>query len=705
MNIKELILNLVYDDDYIPMTLKELETYLKADKYTKKGIKDIVDELERNDKIRISNKKRIMPLTEDEINLKGTISLASGGYGFFISDNKDFDDVYIAKDKLSGAHNNDKVKIKILRDKEDGKNAEGQVVEILERANEEIIGTYQANKGFGFVIADKGFADDIYVDQKYSKGAKDKDKVVVEIISYPKNNNPEGRITEIIGSKNDKNIDVLSIIRQNKIPTEFSKQTKKEVLYIGDEVGTDELKDRKDLTNLYTVTIDGRDSKDFDDAISIEKSDDNYDLYVHIADVSHYVKEGTSLDKDAYDRGNSTYLYNIVIPMLPEKLSNGICSLNPGEIRLTITARMTIDPKGKVLDYEFYKSYIKSDKRLVYDDVNDFLEGDDGVYDDEILKEKLIDFDKLHKILKESRNKRGSIDFNFEESQIDVSETGKVLNIEALDRGPGNKMIEEFMLIANETVATLFAYMDFPFIYRIHEKPADEKIEAFKKALNAMGYNIKGVELHPKDFQNILKEVEGKKEEQIVNILMLRTMKKAKYAYYRDIHFGLSTSFYTHFTAPIRRYPDLIVHRLLKAYIENKLMGKNQVSLTNRLEDAADHLSITERRSEQTEREVEDFYKCKYMKKYIGEIFTGRISSITEFGMFIELENTVEGLFMYKFSDDRYEYIEDSLRAFNVDTKKYYQIGQEVRVMVTNVDLNKKDIDFYLEERDETFSQ
>lgn len=705
MNVKELILNLVYDEDYIPMTLKELETYLKADKYTKKGIKDIVDELERNYKIRISNKKRIMPLTEDEINLKGTISLASGGYGFFISDNKDFDDVYIAKDKLSGAHNNDKVKIKILRDKEDGKNAEGQVTEILERANEEIIGTYQANKGFGFVVADKGFSDDIYVDQKYSKGAKDKDKVVIEIISYPKNNNPEGRITEIIGSKNDKNIDVLSIIRQNKIPTEFSKQTKKEVLYISNEVGLDELKDRKDLTNLYTVTIDGRDSKDFDDAISIEKSDNNYDLYVHIADVSHYVKEGTALDKDAYDRGNSTYLYNIVIPMLPEELSNGICSLNPGEVRLTLTARMTIDPKGKVLDYEFYKSYIKSDKRLVYDDVNNFLEGDDGVYDDDLLKEKLKDFNKLHKILKKSRDKRGSIDFNFEESQIDVSDTGKVLNIEALDRGPGNKMIEEFMLIANETVATLFAYMDFPFIYRIHEKPADEKIEAFKKALNAMGYNIRGSELHPKDFQNILKEVEGKKEEQIINILMLRTMKKAKYANYNDIHFGLSTSFYTHFTAPIRRYPDLIVHRLLKAYIENKLMGKNQVSLTNRLEDAADHLSITERRSEHTEREVEDFYKCKYMKKYIGEIFTGRISSITEFGMFIELENTVEGLFMYKFSDDRYEYIEDSLRAFNVDTKKYYQIGQEVRVMVTNVDLYKKDIDFYLEERDETFSQ
>ena len=706
MNIKELIINLIYDDDYNPMTLKELEIYLKTDKYTREAVKDIVDDLVKEGRIRISNKKRLMPLTEEEINLTGNISMAAGGYGFFISNNKEFDDVFISKDKLHGAHNNDKVKIKIIREKENSKNAEGEVIEILERSNEELIGTYQASKKFGFVVCDdKSQPDDIYIDIKNSLGAKYGDKVVVEIISYPKSGKPEGKIIEIIGGRNDKNIDVLSIIRQKKIPTEFSKQTKKELVFIEDEVNSEELVSRTDLSELYTVTIDGRDSKDFDDAISIDKNGDNFDLYVHIADVSHYVKRNTALDTDAYDRGNSTYLYNIVVPMLPEKLSNGICSLNPGEIRLTLTAKMTIDNRGKVLDNVFYKSYIKSDKRLVYDDVNDFLNGDEDVYDDEVLKKKLRLFDKLYKILRKSREKRGSIDFNFEESQIDVSETGEVLNIEALERGPGNKMIEEFMLIANETVASLFAYIDFPFIYRIHEKPSEEKLNGFKSALNAMGYNIKGKELHPKDFQNILKEVEGKKEEQIINMLMLRTMRKAKYANYRDIHFGLSTEFYTHFTAPIRRYPDLIVHRILKYFIENKLNKINQTSLKSNLENAAEHLSITERRSEEAEREVEDLMKCKYMTRFLGEVYEGRISSITEFGMFIELPNTVEGLFMYKFSDHRYDFIEDSLRAVDVDTKKYYTIGQEVKIRVANVDLVKREIDFYLEDEDETISQ
>ena len=706
MNIKDLILNLIYDGDYIPMTLKELELYLKADKYTKAAVKDIIDELIKDNKIRISNKKRILPLTEEELNLIGKISIASGGYGFFISNNRNFDDVYISKDKLNNAHNNDKVRIRIIRQKEKSKNAEGEVVEILEKANEELIGTYQANKNFGFVICDeKSQHEDIYVNKENSLGAKNGDKVVVEIITYPKSGNPEGKIIEIIGSKNDKNIDILSIVRQKKIPTDFSKQTKKELVFIEDQVNQNELEGRTDLTKLFTVTIDGRDSKDFDDAISIEINGEDYDLYVHIADVSHYVKKHTALDDDAYERGNSTYLYNIVIPMLPEKLSNGICSLNPGEIRLSLTAKMTIDKKGKVIDNNFYKAYIKSDKRLVYDDVNDFLEGDKDVFDNSVLKEKLGLFDELYKILKKSRENRGSIDFNFEESQIDVSETGEVLNIEALERGPGNKMIEEFMLIANETVASLFAYMDFPFIYRIHEKPSEEKLDSFKRALNAMGYNIKGNDLHPKDFQNILKEVEGKKEEKIINMLMLRTMKKARYANYNDIHFGLSTKFYTHFTAPIRRYPDLIVHRILKFFIENKLNKINQTSLESNLEEASDHLSITERRSEDAERAVEDLMKCKYMTRFIGEVFDGKISSITEFGMFIELENTVEGLFMYKFSDHRYDFIEDSLKAFDVDSKRYYSIGQDVKIRVLNVDLVKREIDFYLEDEDEIISQ
>lgn len=706
MNIKELIKNLIYDDDYSPMTLKELEIYLKADKYTKSAIKDIIDELVKENKIRVSNKKRLMPLTEEETNLIGKISIAAGGYGFFISNNKTFDDVYISKAKLKDAHNNDKVRIKIIRDKQISKNAEGEVVDIIERANEELIGTYQDNKKYGFVVCDdRSHPDDIYIGKENSMGAKNGDKVVTEITSYPKKGNPEGKIIEIIGGKNDKNIDVLSIVRDKRIPTDFSKQTKKEILYINDQVEANELVGRTDLSNLFTVTIDGRDSKDFDDAISIEKNGENYHLYVHIADVGHYVKRHTALDDDAYERGNSTYLYNIVIPMLPEKLSNGICSLNPGEIRLTVTAKMTIDKNGKVIDNVFYESYIKSDKRLVYDDVNNFLDGDDDVYDDNLLKEKLGLFNELYKILRKSREKRGSIDFNFEESQIDVSEIGEVLNIEALERGPGNKMIEEFMLIANETVASLFAYMDFPFIYRIHEKPSEEKLDGFKRALNAMGYNIKGNDLHPKDFQNILKEVEGKKEEKIINMLMLRTMKKAKYANYSEMHFGLSTKFYTHFTSPIRRYPDLIVHRILKYFIENKLNKVNQTSLESNLEEAADHLSITERRSEDAERAVEDLMKCKYMIRFIGEVFEGRISSITDFGMFIELENTIEGLFMYKFSDHRYDFIEDSLRAFDVDTKKYYTIGQEVKIRVVNVDLIKREIDFYLEDEDEIISQ
>ncbi|MDU6792275.1 MAG: VacB/RNase II family 3'-5' exoribonuclease, partial [Anaerococcus sp.] len=413
----------------------------------------------------------------------------------------------------------------------------------------------------------------------------------------------------------------------------------------------------KDLRDLFTVTIDGRDSKDFDDAISIEKDDEDYILYVHIADVSHYVKEKSAIDKEAYERGNSTYLYNLVLPMLPEELSNGICSLNPNENRLAISLKMKINDLGKVVDYKIYKAIIKSDYRLVYDDVNDYLEGKEKTYEDEILLEKLNLFDELYKILRKKREKRGSIDFNFTESQIDVNDDGDVLNISILERGPANKMIEEFMLVSNETIASLFAFMDFPSLYRIHEKPKDEKVESFKNILNTLGYNIRGKELHPKDFQEILKEVSGKDDESLVNMLMLRTMTKAKYVNYRNMHFGLATKFYTHFTAPIRRYPDLIVHRLVKDFVDNKLSNINQASLEKKLSKNAEHLSITERNSEECERDVEDLYKCKYMKKYIGEKFEGIISSITDFGIFVELENTVEGCFMYKFSENHFEYI------------------------------------------------
>ena len=707
MNLRDLILNIVYEDDYQPITIKELAAYLKADKYTRNVIYDEVRSLEKENKVRISHKKRIMPISKEELSLIGTISLAQGGYGFFISENKDMEDVFISKENLKAAFDGDKVKIEIIKEKSKGKNAEGRVLEIIERGKTKIVGTFQESKGFGFVIADnRSISKDIYIEKKFTKNAKNKDKVVAEIINFPKKGNPEGKIVEIIGHKNDKNVDIYSIAAQHGIPYHFSKQTKKEVLYLDTEVSADDIAGRTDFRDLFTVTIDGRDSKDFDDAISIDKNGENYDLYVHIADVAHYVKKGTAIDRDAYDRGNSTYLYNVVIPMLPVELSNGICSLNPNVDRLSISLKMTINDKGNVIANDFYESVINSDYRLVYDDVNAFLDnGDSEIYDDDYLKEKLLIFDELHKILRKKRDDRGAIDFNFQESQIDTTDDGKVLNISVHERGTGNKMIEEFMLVANETVATLFGYMDFPFIYRVHEKPSKEKLDNFIRALNTMGYNIRGSELHPKDFQRILEDVQGEDEESIINLLMLKTMQKAKYSKKRDIHFGLSTDFYTHFTSPIRRYPDLIVHRLLKTYIKNKLAKFNQASLENSLDKSSEHLSMTERRSEDTEREVEDLMKCKYMRRFIGDKFEGTISSVTDFGMFIELDNTVEGLFMYKFSDDHFEYNEDTLKAFNTTNKKFYSIGDRVKIQVLDVDIYQKNIDFDLLEEDETVSK
>lgn len=706
MNFKDLIINIVNDKNYKPMTIDEMLRYLDCDKYIKKDVKKIIKKLAKENEIKISSKNKIHPLSNDDKSLMGEISLAQGGYGFFISDNNEYMDVFISQNNLNSANDKDRVKIEIIKEKEYGKNAEGKVVEILQRNTSQIVGLYKKNKGFGFVISDKdNLSSDIYIDEKFSKKAKNNDKVVCEIIKYPKNGSPEGRIVEVLGNKNDFNVDVLSIIRSYGLKDNFSKKTKKEAVFIEKEVDISKQKDRKDLIDLFTVTIDGRDSKDFDDAISIEKDEEDFILYVHIADVSHYVKENSEIDKEAYQRGNSTYLYNIVLPMLPEELSNGICSLNPNENRLALSLKMRINKLGKVVDYKIYKSIIKSNYRLVYDDVNDYLDNEDKVYDDEILIEKLELFDNLYKILKNKREKRGAIDFNFTESQIDVNEKGDVLNISIFERGSANKMIEEFMLVSNETIASLFAYMDFPSLYRIHEKPKDEKVESFKNILNTLGYNIKGKELHPKDFQEILKEVSGKDDESLVNMLMLRTMRKAKYANYRDIHFGLATKYYTHFTAPIRRYPDLIVHRLVKDFVDNKFENIRQSSLEKQLAKNAEHLSITERNSEECERDVEDLYKCKYMKKYIGEKFQGIISTITDFGIFIELENTVEGCFMYKFSDDHFEYIEQKLSCVNRDNNKRYKIGQKVLIEVKNVDLEKRNIDFdLLEEEFENFS-
>lgn len=707
MNFEEIFLAYIRDKEYVPQTRDQLMKEFKIDKHLKKEFRQMVDDLCDQGLIRISSKKKVHPIREEERALVGTLSTSAKGFGFFISDLEGYSDVFIPKDSLGQAHNKDRVRIKITKPSEEGKNPEGKVVEILERNLEELVGTYQKSKKFGFVLPDdKSFLNDIYIDKGKSLGAKDGDKVMVKLIKFPKKGNPEGEIVEIIGKKDQPNVDLLSLVREYRIPDEFSKETKREVLYLDKEVRAEDFPQRKDFRDLFTVTIDGRDSKDFDDAISIERRGDNFDLYVHIADVSHYVKKGTALDADAYERGNSTYLYNLVIPMLPQELSNGICSLNPNEDRLALSLRMTIDQRGEVLDSDFYESLIKSNYRLVYDDVNVFLDDrKEEVYQDPLLKKKLWEFYDLYHILNKKRYKRGAIDFNLTESQIDVTDQGEVLNVSPLVRGSGNKMIEEFMLVANETVATLFAYLDYPFIYRIHEKPEKKKIEEFNSLLRILGYNIRGNDLHPKDFQQILERVKGKDEERVVNTLMLRTMQKARYSADLEGHFGLASQYYTHFTSPIRRYPDLIVHRQVKRFLHQKFDKINFASMEKSLSEAADFLSNTERRSEQCERDAEDLEKCKFMEGKIGQVYTGVISSVMEFGFFVELPNTVEGLFMYKFSPDRFEYSDRDLTCMNMRTKRIYSIGQRVQVEVKNVDVEERNIDFYLVDNEENFSE
>ena len=401
MNFKDLILNIVNDENYKPMTIKEMLKYLDCDKYIKKDVKKIIKKLAKDNEIKISSKKKIHPLSTEDKSLIGQISLAQGGYGFFISDNKDFKDVFISANNLNTANNLDRVRIKIIKNKEFGKNAEGKVIEIIERNSNKVVGLYQKNKGFGFVISDSNnISSDIYVDEKNSKKAKSNDKVLVEIINYPKKGSPEGKVIEVLGNKDEANVDLISIVKSHGLKENFSKKVKKEAVFIEKDVDLSKVKNREDLRDLFTVTIDGRDSKDFDDAISIEKDNEDYILYVHIADVSHYVKEKSEIDKEAYLRGNSTYLYNLVFPMLPEELSNGICSLNPDKNRLSLTLKMKINDRGKVIDYKIYKALIRSDYRLVYDDVNDYLDYNKKVYDDEVLLNKLDLFNDLYKILK-----------------------------------------------------------------------------------------------------------------------------------------------------------------------------------------------------------------------------------------------------------------------------------------------------------------
>lgn len=702
MSLRENIVEFMEKKIYKPMLKEELAIQFGLEGKEIGVFYKVLEDMEREGII-IKTRNERYGLIEKMNLIVGKIEGNERGFGFLIPDDKTKEDVYIPAEDMNGALHGDKVVVRITSRYLPGKKEEGEVIRILERANETIVGTFESSKNFGFVIPDDTrIAYDVFVSKTDFNGAKTNQKVVVEITRWPeKRRNPEGKIVEILGYVGEKGTDILSIIKQYKLPEEFPSKVQNQASSIEQAVPEEEIEKRVDLRKLNTFTIDGADAKDLDDAVSIEKlSNGNYRLGVHIADVSHYVRERSPIDKEAYKRGNSVYLVDRVIPMLPKELSNGICSLNPNEDRLTLSVFMEIDRSGSVVDYEIVEGVIRSKARLIYDDVSDYLEKDDreALKKLEEVSEDLKMMEELAHILHEKREKRGSIDFDFPEAKIILDEDGIPIDIIKEDRRIANRMIEEFMLVCNETIAEHFYWTDIPFLYRIHEEPDMEKIEEFNKFIYNFGYVIKGSkEVHPKELQLLTKEVKGKKEETLINTLLLRSLKKAKYSSEKDVHFGLAAKYYCHFTAPIRRYPDLQIHRIIKSYINGKLNTNEQDRLHILLPKVADHTSTTERTAEEAEREVEDLKMAEYMSTRIGNVYEGIISSLTHFGMYVQLDNTIEGLVHFSnMIDDYYYFDEDKYYIIGEHTNKIYRLGDAVEIIVINTDLVKRTIDFKL---------
>lgn len=701
MSIREKIMEFINSKDYKPMIKEEILVRFGIDYGSRKEFYKILDSLEKEGLLIKTINERYAPINNEYL-VVGVLEGHERGYGFVVPEDKDRDDIFIPAENMAGAMHGDRVVANILSKSWNGRRAEGEIIRILQRENQFIVGTFEENKNFGFLIPDdQRIAYDIFIPKSSFNNAKNRQKVVVEITRWPElRRNPEGKVVEILGYLGEKGTDILSIIRQFKLPEEFPEQVQEEAASIGQEISEKDLEGRVDLRHLKTFTIDGADAKDLDDAVSIQVLENgNYSLGVHIADVSHYVKEGSYLDKEALNRGNSVYLIDRVVPMLPKELSNGICSLNPNEDRLTLSVIMEIDRDGNVVNHQIEEAVINSKARLIYDDVSDYLEKDDEEAKEK-LKDLLIELDHmkdLAKTLYEKRDKRGSIDFDFPETYISLDENGYPVEIGKIERRIANRIIEEFMLVTNETVAEEYFWAEIPFLYRIHEEPAQEKLSDFAKFIHNFGYRLKGKEIHPKELQMLTKEIKGKKEEIVISTLLLRSLKKAKYSSQPDVHFGLASRYYSHFTAPIRRYPDLVIHRIIKENLKGRLTPNRQEYLEGVLPDIADHTSMTERRAEESEREVEDMKKAQYMSDKIGEKYEGIISSLTNFGIFVQLENTIEGLVHFRnMLDDYYNFDEDNYYIIGERTGRIYRLGDVVKVEVVGADPLRRNIDFNL---------
>ncbi len=707
MEKQELILNFMKDENYTPMKAKEIALILGVPKKEYKQFLDIIKYLEENYKITKNRKNRYRLIGENFV--EGIYRKNQRGFGFVKIENRD-DEIYISKEDSLNALNGDKVIIEIIEENNKIKRAEGKIKKIIKHEKETVVGTFQESRNFGFVVPDdKAFGTDIFISKGKFLNAKNNQKVVVKITKYPqKGKNAEGEIIEVLGSIDEAGVDMLSIIKAYDLPSEFPDPVIEEAKKFGNKINENEIKNRIDCRKDIIFTIDGEDAKDLDDAVRVIKlKNGNYRLDVHIADVSYYVKEESMLDKEAQIRGTSVYMLNRVIPMLPKELSNGICSLNAGEDRFTLTCSMEINPKGDVVSSEVYKGIIKVTERMNYHDVQKILDKSDK----QVLKkyDKYIeDFElmsELANILKNKRLEQGYLNLDIPESRIELDENGKVINIGKYETSFSNEIIEQFMLSANETIAEKFYWLDAPFIYRVHEDPDLEKIKELNKFLYNFRLKIRiaNEKIYPKEVSKILEEIKGKEEEKVVSTLILRTLKIARYEAVNKGHFGIASKYYCHFTSPIRRYPDLFIHRIISKYLEDNYIVDDKFveEFKQKAIDRARNSSEREKIATKAERDSEDMKKAEFMQDKIGEEYEGIISSVTQFGIFVELENTVEGLIRFEnLGNEYFIYDEDKKRLIGENSNKVYKIGDKVKIKVISANKILRQIDFEIIERD-----
>ena len=693
--LADMILN---NELYVPMKAKEIAMLLDIPKAKRSELMEVLDSLVEDGTIGVSKKGKYMK--PENVALVGTFESTSRGFGFVVIPDRE-DDIFVKANDTMNAFYHDKVKVVTTTEKNGGKRAEGKIVAILEHEVKEVVGTFQKNRTYGFVIPDNAKINcDIFIPQEFMNGAVEGSKVVASISDYgSQSKNPQGKVTEVLGHIDDPGVDIMSIIKAYDLPVEFPESVKKALNDIPDVVSEKDKAGRVDLRNVQMVTIDGEDAKDLDDAVSISKEGPVYHLGVHIADVSHYVTEGSALDKEALKRGTSVYLVDRVIPMIPHKLSNGICSLNQGEDRLALSCLMDIDEKGNIVGHRICETVINVDRRMSYTSVKKILVDNDT---NEIMKYKELVpmfhmMEEVAELLRKKRFARGSVDFDFPESKIILDENGHPTDIKPYDRNVATKIIEDFMLAANETVAEDYFWQDMPFLYRTHENPDPEKMRKLATFINNFGYTLRLTDdLRPKEIQKLLSEIEGSDAENLISRLTLRSMKKAKYTTECVGHFGLAAKYYCHFTSPIRRYPDLQIHRIIKENLHGGLSPKRADHYDAILPDVAVQTSAMERRAADAERDTDKLKMAEYMEQFVGETFDGVVSGVTAWGVYVELPNTIEGMVSINNMKGFYTFDEEHYEMVGELGNRSYKLGQKVKVVVIGTDKILRTIDFAL---------